>query len=857
MTVNRLCGSGLQAIVSAAQALMLGDAEIAVAGGTEVMSRAPFFAPAMRWGQRMGDATLVDGLNGALTDPFSQVLMGVTAENVAERYGISRTTQDEYALESQRRAAVAIAENRFVDQIAPVEVRRRGRSVVFDSDEYVRKDASIEELANLRTIFRKEGGSVTAGNASGINDGAAALVLATERAVKEHDLAPLARLVSYGHAGVDPSYMGIGPVPATRIALDRAGLTVADLDVVESNEAFAAQACAVANELGLDPVTTNPNGSGISLGHPVGATGAIIATKLLYELRRTSTRYGLATMCIGGGQESQRYSNAFDVISAGAKAMSGDGEARLEGKMQAWPMTVDRFIEHAARWHGMREVVSYLDSGLTERTDYAAIRTKASRLSNALLAYGIRPGDRIATLAMNSAAHLTAWYAIAGIGAVCHTLNPRLGQNQLAWIIDHANDRILMADGAFSEIAEALSGQCPPVERQLLFTPPHSSSSAELVDDFCASADCVCHWGQFDENSAAGLCYTSGTTGNPKGVLYSHRSNVLHTLMSIQPDALNLSARDTIMPVVPMYHANAWGLTFSAPAVGAKLVLPGNKLDGETLFTRLRDEGVTVSAAVPTVWIGLLDYLETHNEQLPRLSRVIVGGAAMTEALMRRFEAKGIEAIASWGMTELSPVGGISTPVTAVEAMPPEQQVPYRLKQGRVFFGIDMRICGENGQDLAHDGVTAGALQTRGPTVAAGYYGLEKSALTADGYLDTGDIATIDPLGYVQIVDRAKDIVKSGGEWISSLEIENAATLFPGVGLAAVIGIPHPKWDERPLLLVTVSTADGIDLDNLRDYLARKLPKWWLPDEIRIVESLPLGATGKIDKKVLRVQVLG
>ncbi len=302
MTVNRLCGSGLQAIVSAAQSLILGDADIAVAGGVEVMSRAPFFAPSVRWGQRMGDATLIDGLNGALTDPFNQILMGVTAENVAERYGISRTTQDEYALESQRRAAAAIAENRFVDQIVPVEVKQRRGSVVFDSDEYVRKDATIDELSKLRAIFRKEGGSVTAGNASGINDGAAALVLATEQAVKDHGLTPLARLVSYGHAGVDPAYMGIGPVPATRIALQRAGLTVADLDVVESNEAFAAQACAVANELGFDPAKTNPNGSGISLGHPVGATGAIITTKLLYELRRTSTRYGLATMCIGGGQ---------------------------------------------------------------------------------------------------------------------------------------------------------------------------------------------------------------------------------------------------------------------------------------------------------------------------------------------------------------------------------------------------------------------------------------------------------------------------------------------------------------------------------------------------------------------------
>jgi len=302
MTVNRLCGSGLQAILSAAQALMLGDADIAVGGGAEVMSRSPFFAPAVRWGQRMGDAALVDGLNGALTDPFNAVLMGVTAENVAERYGIARAVQDAYALESQRRAARAIADGRFAGQIVPVELTRRGRTTAFAVDEYVRADASIDDLAALRTIFRKDGGTVTAGNASGVNDGAAAIILASEAAVARHGLTPLARLVAYGHAGVDPLYMGIGPVPATRLALERAGLAVADLDVVESNEAFAAQACAVASELGFDPARTNPNGSGISLGHPVGATGAIIVTKLIHELHRTSGRYGLATMCIGGGQ---------------------------------------------------------------------------------------------------------------------------------------------------------------------------------------------------------------------------------------------------------------------------------------------------------------------------------------------------------------------------------------------------------------------------------------------------------------------------------------------------------------------------------------------------------------------------
>ncbi|MGF3021863.1 beta-ketothiolase BktB [Methylobacterium aquaticum] len=302
LTVNRLCGSGLQAILTAANMLMLGDADIAIGGGAEVMSRAPFYAPSVRFGQKMGDALLVDGLNGALEDPFDRFLMGVTAENVADRHGISRDAQDALALESQRRAGRAIAEGRFAAQIVPVEVHKGREATVFDTDEHVRANTTLDELTRLRPIFRKEAGTVTAGNASGINDGAAAVVLATARAVKDHGLSPIARLVSYGHAGVDPGLMGIGPVPATRIALQRAGLSAGDLDVIESNEAFAAQACAVARELGLDPARTNPNGSGISLGHPVGATGAIIVTKLLHELRRTSGRFGLATMCIGGGQ---------------------------------------------------------------------------------------------------------------------------------------------------------------------------------------------------------------------------------------------------------------------------------------------------------------------------------------------------------------------------------------------------------------------------------------------------------------------------------------------------------------------------------------------------------------------------
>lgn len=523
----------------------------------------------------------------------------------------------------------------------------------------------------------------------------------------------------------------------------------------------------------------------------------------------------------------------------------------LHGRMQSWAMTVDRFIEHAARWHGEREIVSYRDDDVVEQASYQSIRDAAGQLSNALLHDGIRPGDRVATLAMNSGGHLAAWYAIAGIGAVCHTLNPRMSEDQLAWVIDHAQDRVLIFDGAFSEIAARLAARCRSVRRLLFFTTPHSAvTDARLVADYANDFPASAPWGGFDEELAAGLCYTSGTTGNPKGVLYSHRSNVFHTLITLQPDAFNLSARDVIMPIVPMYHANAWGLTFSAPAVGAKLVMPGSKLDGQTLFSRLRAQGVTFAAAVPTAWLGVLDYLELHDEHLPELRRVIVGGAAMPEALMRRFDARGIEAIAAWGMTELSPVGGVSTPVPATQAMTAEERVPYRIKQGRVPFGVDMRILNETGAPLPHDGMSAGALQMRGPGVAAGYFGTANDALVEGGFLDTGDIATIDPHGYVKITDRAKDVIKSGGEWISSLDLENAASTFPGVIIAAVIGVPHPKWDERPLLLITADRPVEVEL--LQEHLLRHIPKWWLPDEIRVVESLPLGPTGKIDKKAIR-----
>ncbi|MEQ1717828.1 MAG: long-chain fatty acid--CoA ligase [Hyphomicrobium sp.] len=532
----------------------------------------------------------------------------------------------------------------------------------------------------------------------------------------------------------------------------------------------------------------------------------------------------------------------------------------MPGLMQDWQMTTNRFIDHAAKWHGRRDIVSRLEDGSIDRRTYAEVRTDAARLSNALLAHGIGPGDRVATLAMNGAAHLAAWYAISGIGAVCHTLNPRFSDDQLVYIINHAGDRMILADGAFNGILERLLPHCPNVERIVFIAPPNASPSFAtphgLLADFVAGQPNSCRWGAFDERTAAGLCYTSGTTGNPKGVLYSHRSNVLHTYMTIQPDALDLSVRDVVMPVVPMYHANAWGLAFSAPAVGAKLVMPGHRLDGASLCELIRDEGVTMAAGVPTVWLALAKYMQDNGVRLPTLTRIVVGGAAMPEVIVRAFKALGIDAIHAWGMTEMSPIGVAGTLPPDIATLPHDAQVPYLLKQGRPFCGVDMRIVDEAGGELPHDGKSMGALQVRGPSVCAEYFRQDESALTSDGFFDTGDIATLDAHGFMTITDRAKDIIKSGGEFISSIDIENAALTYPQVAMAAVIAMPHPKWDERPLLIIQLRDGETAQAQDILAHIAKRVPKHWLPDEIRFAGKLPLGATGKIDKKKLRADYL-
>jgi fatty-acyl-CoA synthase len=529
------------------------------------------------------------------------------------------------------------------------------------------------------------------------------------------------------------------------------------------------------------------------------------------------------------------------------------------GLMQAGQLTLDALLSHAARWHGRTEVVWNDNHDERHRSTYEACHGRAKQVSNALLAMGIKQGDRIATLGWNSGPHFEAWYGAVAIGAVCHTLNPRLLADQIAYLVDHAADRIIFADRACLPILQAILPKCPTVERVIFFDDEDSSSidgSAVPVEGFATLigryAD-ECGWGGFDEQSAAGLCYTSGTTGKPKGVLYSHRSNYLHSLFSCQADGLNLSSRDTVLLLVPMYHANAWGLVYSAPMVGAKLVLPGQHVDGATLYQLIESEGVTFAAGVPTVWQGLLKHCRESGCKLTTLKRAMVAGSVCPETIIREFMEHGVEVLHAWGMTEASPLATVSSPDRKIVALPLEKRIPYMLKQGRTLPGIDFKLTDEHGRKLPHDGKTPGQLHVKGETIVGAYYGQNETRILDDeGFFNTGDIATIDDRGYMQITDRAKDVIKSGGEWISSVELENIALGHPKAELCAVIGVPHPKWDERPMLLMKLKSGQAATSEEISSYLDGKIANWWMPDEIIFVSDIPLGATGKIDKKRLR-----
>ncbi|MEQ8556786.1 MAG: long-chain-fatty-acid--CoA ligase [Henriciella sp.] len=530
----------------------------------------------------------------------------------------------------------------------------------------------------------------------------------------------------------------------------------------------------------------------------------------------------------------------------------------MQGLMQSWQLTVDKVLDHAAHNHGDREIVTRTVEGNITRTNYRKLRERAKQVSSALKDEGIKLGDRVATLAWNTDKHMEAWYGTMGIGAVLHTINPRLHPDQIAYIANHAEDRILMFDTTFLPLVEAAKPQLKTIEKFIILTDPdnmpENSLGAVSYELWIDGRSQDVEWGGFDENTACGLCYTSGTTGNPKGVLYSHRSNVLHTFITMGVDTLGMGAADVVLPVVPMFHANAWGLAFACPATGAKLVMPGADMSGKAIYELLDKEKVTITAAVPTVWLLLLAYLEENNLKLPHLRKVVIGGSAVPERILRAFEENyDVEVFHAWGMTELSPLGTLGAlPAHLVDA-PHEEQMTYKLTQGRPPFGVELKIVDDNGDDLPRDGETSGRLVCRGPAIASAYFkGDGGEVLDENGFFDTGDVATLDEHSTMQITDRAKDVIKSGGEWISSIDIENFAVGHPQVANAAAIGIYHPKWDERPLLIVQPAPGETPSKEEVLKQLEGKIAKWWTPDDVQFVEEIPLGATGKINKLKLR-----
>jgi fatty-acyl-CoA synthase len=534
------------------------------------------------------------------------------------------------------------------------------------------------------------------------------------------------------------------------------------------------------------------------------------------------------------------------------------------GLMQDWPLTVDKILDHAARNFPTREVVTRSVEGPIVRSDYATIHANSKRVSNALKQAGVGVSDRVATLATTTDRHLEVWYGAMNMGAVLHTVNPRLFPEQIAWIINHAEDKVLFCDAPFLPLVEALAPKLKSVKHYVVLCPAAHMPATKLkhgvnYEDFIAGQSLEAKWGGFEENIACGLCYTSGTTGDPKGVLYSHRSNVLHAMMVNQTDGFGCGAADVVLPIAPMFHANAWAISFIAPMCGSKLVMPGAKLDGQSLYELIENEGVTFTAAVPTVQLALLNYMRENKLKLSTLKRAGVGGAAVPEAVLRAYEDEfGVEVIHAWGMTEMSPVGTLGKMHPEHAKLDHEGQIKAKLKQGRTPFCVEMKIVDDKGAELPHDGKTFGRLLVKGPAVAKAYFknagarNKKGECIEPCGFFDTGDVATIDELGVMQITDRAKDVIKSGGEWISSIDIENIALGAEGVACAAVIGIHHPKWDERPLLIVEPQPGAQPTRDAILAHLNGRIAKWWIPDEVVLVEKIPLGATGKINKLALR-----
>ncbi|WP_292931622.1 3-(methylthio)propionyl-CoA ligase [Noviherbaspirillum sp.] len=541
--------------------------------------------------------------------------------------------------------------------------------------------------------------------------------------------------------------------------------------------------------------------------------------------------------------------------------MSQYVKSPLMGQMMSQPLLISSIIQHADRYFGGNEIVSRRVEGDIHRYTYRDCHKRARQMANALTGLGVKMGDRVATLAWNGYRHMELYYAISGSGAVMHTINPRLHPEQIAYIVNHAEDQYLFFDMTFLPLVEAFAASCKTTKGFVMMCDrdrmPKESRIANLMcyEDLINDNSDQYAWPVFDENSASSLCYTSGTTGNPKGALYSHRSTVLHSYASCMPDALNVSARDSVLPVVPMFHVNAWGLPYSVPLTGAKMVFPGAALDGKSIYELFEQEKVTFSAGVPTVWLGLLNHVGQNNLKFSTFKRTVIGGSACPPAMMKTFRHQyGVEVVHAWGMTEMSPLGTACTLQGHHYDLPEEQKQAILEKQGHAIFGVDMKIVDDEGKELPWDGTTYGNLLVKGPWIISSYFKGEGGDVLQDGWFPTGDVATISPDGYMQITDRSKDVIKSGGEWIGSIDLENIAMAHPSVQQAACIGVFHPKWDERPLLVVVKKPGAEVTKEELIKFYDGKIAKWWTPDDVAFVDALPIGATGKVLKNRIREQ---